>query len=64
MAIFCRALDAKRGCWVERVGSLRHTCRIRRSPTFPMLVEAVTDLPNGETPDLTWMTQYESLPML
>jgi hypothetical protein len=29
-----------------------------------MLVEAVTDLPNGETPDLTWMTQYESLPML
>ena len=48
--------------WVERVLSLRHTCRIRGRPTFPVLVEAVSCLCNGKTPDLSWMTQYESLP--
>jgi hypothetical protein len=34
--------------WVERVLSLRHTCRIRGHPTFPMLVEAVSCLFKGE----------------
>jgi transposase len=48
--------------WVERVLSLRHTCRIRGRPTFPMLVKAVSCLFNGETPDLSWITPHESLP--
>jgi transposase len=48
--------------WVERVLSLRHTCRIRGRPTFPRLVEAVSCLFTGETPELTWMTHHESLP--
>ena len=48
--------------WVERVLSLRHTCRIRGQPTFPMLVEAVTCLFKGKVPDLRWITRQESLP--
>jgi len=50
--------------WGERVLSLRHTCRIRGRPTFPILVEAVTCLFKGEKPDLRWLTQYDSLPVL
>ena len=49
--------------WVERVLSLRHTCRIRGRPTFPLLVEAVSCLFKGEKPDLSWITQHASLPM-
>jgi transposase len=49
--------------WVERVLSLRHTCRIRGRPTFPMLVEAVSCLFKGARPDLSWLTQHESLPV-
>jgi transposase len=49
--------------WVERVLSVRHTCRIRGRPTFPLLVEAVSCLFNGETPDLSWITPHESLPV-
>jgi len=41
--------------WVERVLSLRHTCRIRGRPTFPLLVEAVSCLFKGERPDLSWL---------
>jgi len=48
---------------VERVLSLRHTCRIRGRPTFPMLVEAVSCLFKGEKPDLSWITQHASLPL-
>jgi len=50
--------------WVERVLSLRHTCRIRGRPTFPMLVEAVSCLFTGEKPDRSWIAQHESLPVL
>gem|GEM_PF-2326860 len=49
--------------WVERVLSLRHTCRIRGRPTFPLLVEAVSCLFKGEKPDLSWITSHESLPV-
>ena len=49
--------------WVERVLSLRHTCRIRGRPTFPLLVEAVSCLFKGEKPDLSWITPHESLPV-
>jgi transposase len=49
--------------WVERVLSLRHTCRIRGRPTFPLLVEAVSCLFKGEKPDVTWITQHASLPV-
>lgn len=48
--------------WVERVLSVRHTCRIRGQPTFPILVEAVTCLFKDNVPDLSWITRQESLP--
>jgi transposase len=47
--------------WVERVLSLRHTCRIRGRPTFPLLVAAVVCLCKRETPDLSWITHHASL---
>jgi transposase len=50
--------------WVERVLSLRQTCRIRGRPTFPLLVDAVSCLCKGEKPDLSWLTQHQSLPVL
>lgn len=49
--------------WVERVLSLRHICRIRGRPTLPILVEAGSCLFKGESPDLRWLTQHESLPV-
>ena len=49
--------------WVERILSLRHTCRIRRHPTFLILVEAVSCLLKGKSPDLSWITQQEALPV-
>jgi transposase len=45
----------------ERILPLRHTCRIRGRPTFPLLVEAVSCLFKGGTPDLSCITQPESL---
>ena len=49
--------------WLERVLSLRRTCRIRGRPTFSILVEAVSCRFKGERPDLSWLTQHESLPV-
>jgi transposase len=47
---------------VERVLSLRQTCRIRGRPTFPLLVEAVSCLFKGATPELNWITHDKPLP--
>jgi transposase len=41
--------------WVERILSLRETCRLRGIPTFPVLVEAVTSSFNGQHPDTSWI---------
>jgi transposase len=41
--------------WVERILSLRETCRLRGLPTFPILVEAVTCSFNGRHPDISWI---------
>jgi len=41
--------------WVERILSLRETCRLRNLPTYPMLVEAVTCLFQGRSPDVSWI---------
>jgi transposase len=41
--------------WVERILSLRETCRLRGIPTFPILVEAVTCSFNGQHPDVSWI---------
>jgi transposase len=41
--------------WVERILSLRETCRLRGKPTFPVLVDAVTSYFNGQHPDVSWI---------
>src|SRR4029450_8438000 len=41
--------------WVERILSLRETCRLRGQSTFPVLVEAVTCYFNGQPPDVSWI---------
>jgi transposase len=41
--------------WVERMLSLRETCRLRGTPTFPILVDAVTCYFNGQQPDVSWI---------
>jgi transposase len=46
--------------WVERILSLRQTCRLHSIPTFPVLVEAVQCYFKQQTPDLAWLTQNSS----
>jgi transposase len=41
--------------WVERILSVRETCRQQGRPTFPVLVEAVTCSFNGQHPDIFWI---------
>lgn len=41
--------------WVERILSLRETCRLRGLPTFPILVEALTCSFQNLTPDVSWI---------
>jgi transposase len=41
--------------WVERILSVRETCRLRGQSTFPVLVEAVTCSFNGQPPDVSWI---------
>lgn len=43
--------------WVERILSLRQTCRLHRRSTFYELVEAFTCFFNKQEPDLTWICQ-------
>jgi hypothetical protein len=41
--------------WVERLLSVRETCRLRGRPTFPVLVHAVTCYFNGQHPNVSWI---------
>jgi len=41
--------------WVERILSVRETCRLRGHPTFPVLVDAVACYFNGQPPDVSWI---------
>jgi transposase len=41
--------------WVERILSVRETCRLRGVPTFPVLVDAVTCYAIGQHPDVSWI---------
>jgi transposase len=41
--------------WVERILSLRETCRLRGLPTYPILVEALTCKFQNKTPDVSWI---------
>ena len=41
--------------WVERILSLKETCRLRGRPTFPVLVHLIRSHFNNSTPDLAWI---------
>lgn len=41
--------------FVERILSLRHTCRLRGIPSFPILVDAIRHLFQRTTPNLAWI---------
>jgi hypothetical protein len=42
--------------WVERILSLRETCRLQAKSTYTVLVEAMASLFHGQPPDLSWIT--------
>jgi len=41
--------------WVERILSLKDTCRLQTQSTYAVLVDAVTNLFMGQPPDLAWL---------
>jgi transposase len=46
--------------WVERILSLRETCRLQAKSTYTVLVEAMTSLFHGQPPALSWITEEVS----
>jgi transposase len=41
--------------WVERILSLRQTCRLAERKTYPVLVDALTCFFKEQQPDLSWI---------
>jgi len=41
--------------WVERILSVRQTCRLQSRPLFPTRVDALQHYFNGTQPDLSWI---------
>ena len=42
--------------WVERILSLKQTCRMRKKPVFPILVNAIDAYFKDQPPDLEWLS--------
>lgn len=42
--------------WVERILTLRHTCRLRSRKLFPVLVDAVQCFFKELNPDMAWIS--------
>src|ERR687887_418353 len=47
--------SAKGNRWVERILSLKETCRLQARSTYQVLVDAVTRFFHGQPPDLAWL---------
>ncbi|MEW6220586.1 MAG: IS66 family transposase, partial [Thermodesulfobacteriota bacterium] len=48
---------SEKGCrWVERILTVRQTCRLRGQPTFPIVDDAIAAA-KGQPPDLSWLKQ-------
>jgi transposase len=47
--------STKGNCWVERILSLKETCRLHTRTTYAVLVDAVTSFFHGQQPDLSWI---------
>lgn len=43
--------------WVERILSLRETCRLQARSTYTVLMDAMASLFQGQQPDLSWISQ-------
>jgi transposase len=41
--------------WVERILSLKETCRLRAVSTYKVLVDALSNFFCGQQPDLAWL---------
>jgi transposase len=41
--------------WVERILSLKETCRLHARATYAVLVDAVSSFLHGHQPDLSWL---------
>ena len=41
--------------WVERILSLKETCRLHARATYTVLVDAITPFFHGQQPDLSWI---------
>ena len=41
--------------WVERILSLKETCRLHARATYAVLVDAVSSFFHGQPPDLSWI---------
>jgi len=56
-----RMRPSEKGCrWVERIVSLRQTCRLQGKSTYATLTEAFTCYFKGQEPDLAWIRQLAS----
>ena len=42
--------------WVERILSIKQTCRIKAQPVFPILVDAISAYFKEQQPNLGWLT--------
>lgn len=42
--------------WVERILSVKQTCRIKALPMFPILVDAIRSYFKEQQPDLGWLS--------
>lgn len=49
--------SAKGDRWVERILSLRQTCRLHSKSTFQVLADAVASYFKGHEPDLNWIAE-------
>ena len=49
--------SAKGNRWVERILSLKETCRLQARATYAVLVDAMTSFFQGQQPDLSWLTE-------
>ncbi len=50
--------------WVERILSVRQTCRLQGKRTFPILVEAMRAWFHDQGPDLTWIGRTNGIATL
>ena len=47
--------------WVERILSLKETCRLHARATYTVLVDALTSFFHGQQPDLSWLNAEVSI---